>query len=131
MKERDLRFAADGVEMTGLLVDGCRGTSARGVLVAHELSGRDPRVIEWARKLAQRGYVALALDLYGAPFSLEESIARHDAMMAMPGLVLARATAALGTLSALLNLDRARLAASGFCQGGIVVGEFARAGAPI
>lgn len=131
MDERELTYAVDGLEMTGVLVDGSRGARAPGVLVAHEAPGRDPRMTFWARKLAGRGYVALALDLYGAPFSLEESMARHEAMMTTPGLMLTRATAALAALSAHPNVDLHRLAALGFCQGGIVAAELARAGAPI
>lgn len=130
MKERELTYSAD-VEMTGLLVDGSWGGPAPGVVVAHEAPGRDPRMTVWAHKLAKRGYVALALDLYGAPFSLEESMTRHEAMMASPGLMLARATAGLEALAALPNVDGAQLAAVGFCQGGVVAAELARAGAPI
>lgn len=131
MDERELVYSADGVEMNGVLVDGSHGALAPGVLVAHEAPGRDPRMTDWARKLAGRGYIALALDLYGAPFSLEESMARHEAMMATPGLMLARASAALDVLAAQPNVDRNRLAAVGFCQGGVVAAELARSGAPI
>jgi dienelactone hydrolase len=61
------------------------------VLIAREGLGRDERMTIWARKLAERGYVALALDLYGEPFfsyeqfSFEKMIAKHERMMATPG----------------------------------------------
>ena len=45
--------------------------------------------------------------------------------------MLARATAGLEALVAQPNVDRRKLAAIGFCQGGIVAAELARAGAPI
>lgn len=131
MEERELKYSAGDVEMTGILVDGSGGAPVPGILVAHEAPGRDPRMTDWARRLAERGFIALALDLYGAPFSLEESMPRHEEMMATPGLMVARATAGLEALSALPNVDRDRLAAVGFCQGGIVATELARAGAPI
>jgi dienelactone hydrolase len=137
MNEREVTYRADEVTMTGYIVDGSRGAPAPGVLVAHEGLGRDERMTTWARKLAERGYVALALDLYGEPFvsyeqfSFEKMIAKHEHMMATPGLMRARATAALETLAAQPNVDRTRLAAIGFCQGGIVATELARAGAPI
>jgi dienelactone hydrolase len=131
MEERELKYSTGGVEMVGILVDGSQGVPAPGVLVAHEAPGRDPCMTDWARKLAERGFVALALDLYGAPFSLEESMRRHEVMMATPGLMVARATAGLEALSALPTVDTARLAAVGFCQGGVVATELARAGAPI
>jgi len=117
--------------LTGVLVDGSQGARAPGVLVAHEAPGRDERMVAWACKLASLGFVALALDLYGAPFSIADAVVRHQEMMRTPGLMLARATAALDALAAQANVDRRRLAAIGFCQGGIVVAELARAGAPI
>ena len=132
MERRELTYAAaDGVKLTGCLVDGSQGRLAPGVLVAHEAPGRDERMVKYAEKLASAGFVALALDLYGAPFSVADAMARHEGMMRTPGLMLARATAALDTLANQANVDRHRLAAVGFCQGGIVAAELARAGAPI
>jgi dienelactone hydrolase len=135
MNERDVIYRCDGLAMTGRLVDGSRGQPAPGVLIAHEGMGRDERMTVWARKLAARGYVAFALDLYGEPpdepFSFEAMIARHEHVMAVPGLMRERATAALETLTAQPSVDPARLAAVGFCQGGIVAMELARAKAPI
>ena len=75
MEACEVAYSADGVKMTGYLVDGSRGAPAPGVLVAHEAPGRDERMTAWARKLAERGYVALAIDLYGAPVSIEEAMA--------------------------------------------------------
>jgi dienelactone hydrolase len=131
VKQRDLSYLAAGLTLTGVLVDGSRGAPAPGVLVAHEAPGRDERMVTWACKLASAGFVALALDLYGAPFSIADSTSRHEEMMQTPGLMLARACAALDALAAQPNVDRLRLAAIGFCQGGIVATELARAGAPI
>lgn len=131
MLERDLTYWADGVELKGVVVDGSQGAMVPGVLVAHEAPGRDERMTVWARKLAEQGYVALALDMYGLPFSVEESMARHEALMATPGLLLSRATAALDALAAHDNVDPDRMAAIGFCQGGVVAAELARAEAPI
>ena len=48
-------------------------------------------MVKWAYKLASAGFVALALDLYGAPFSVAEAMSRHEEMMRTPGLMLARA----------------------------------------
>lgn len=131
MEQRDLVYTAEGTRMKGILVDGSHGAPAPGVLVAHEAIGRDERMVVWAHKLASAGYVALAMDLYGAPFSVAEAMTRHENMMQTPGLMLTRATAALDALTAQVNVDRRRLAAIGFCQGGIVAAELARAGAPI
>jgi dienelactone hydrolase len=119
------------VTLTGVLVDGSRGAPAPGVLIAHEAPGLDERMLTWARKLASEGFVALALDLYGAPFSVADAASRHQEMMQTPGLMLARALPALDALATQPNVDRRRLGAVGFCQGGIVAMELARAAAPI
>jgi dienelactone hydrolase len=131
VKQSELKYSVDDVAFTGVLVDGSRGAPAPGVLVAHEAPGRDEQMVTWAHKLASAGFVALALDLYGAPFSVAAAASRHEEMMQTPGLMLARARAALDALAAQPNVDRGRLAAIGFCQGGIVAAELARAGAPI
>jgi dienelactone hydrolase len=52
-------------------------------------------------------------------------------MMKTPGLMLERARAALDALASHPNVDGRRLAAIGFCQGGIVAAELARARAPV
>lgn len=131
MKEQEIVYKAGDAVLTGVLVDGSNGARAPGVLVAHEAPGRDGRMTHWARKLAEKGYVALALDLYGEPFSVEAAMPRYQAIMTAPGLMLARATAALETLAAQSNVDHSKLAALGFCMGGIVAAELARAGSPI
>src|ERR1700751_5314780 len=127
MERRERTYAAaDGVKLTGVLVDGSQGRPAPGVVVAHEAPGRDERMVKCAEKLASAGFVALALDLHGAIFSVADAMARHEEMMRTPGLMLARATAALDALANQVNVDRHRLAAIGFCQGGIVAAELAR-----
>jgi dienelactone hydrolase len=102
------------------------------VLVAHEAFGMNDHVKQVALRLAGLGYVAFALDLYGAAgFPLDEAKARHGDMMATPGLMFGRAKAALDALAAHPSVDESRLAAIGFCQGGIVALELARHQAPI
>lgn len=131
MEQRSLTYMADGIEFEGVLIAGRQIGRAPGVLVAHEAPGRDQRMILWAHKLAEAGYVALALDLYGAPFSMAEAMSRHQHLMETPGLMLRRAWAALDALAEQPDVDRNRMAAVGFCQGGIVAAELARGDAPI
>ena len=102
------------------------------VLVAHEAFGMNDHIRARTRRLAELGYAAFALDMYGAEgLSLPEAVSRHVELMSAPGLMLARASAALGVLTALPGVDRERTAAIGFCQGGITALELARGGAPV
>lgn len=126
-----VEYKAGPVTMTGYLAGGASGSRVPGVLVAHEAPGLDDHMRSRAQALAERGYVAFALDLYGEPFSVEQAMTRHANVMDTPGLILDRATAALDVLRTYPAVDAGRLAAIGFCQGGIVALELARAGAPI
>lgn len=125
----------DGLTAHGWLADGSGGRPAPGVLVAHEAPGAYGELGDNVRRraalLAERGWVALALDMYGEPHSLEEALPAHQALTTTPGLMLARGRAALDALTALPQVDPARMAAIGFCQGGMTAMELARAGAPI
>ena len=84
------------------------------------------------RALAEQGYVAFALDLFGAhDLDLADARRHSSLVMTTPGLLYARANAALDALASQENVDSARLAAIGFCLGGVTVLELARHGAPI
>lgn len=127
-----VQYKADGISMTGYLADGSQGQRAPGVLVAHEALGVNDHVKARAQALADMGYVAFALDLYGeVNFPLETVGARHGDMMAAPGTMFRRASAALHVLARYESVDANRLAAIGYCQGGITALELARGGAPI
>lgn len=131
MLER-IDYHAGEARLTGWLAKPAGSSTAPAILVAHEAPGMGPHVREKAERLSHAGYVAFALDLYGGEgFSLEEARALHERMMTEPGLMVARASAALNVLRAQPRVEPERLAAIGFCQGGIVALELARAGAPI
>jgi len=102
------------------------------ILIAHEAFGMNDHIRARTRRLAELGYAAFALDMYGAEgFSLSEAVRRHIELMSAPGLLHARASAALSLLMTLPGVDQQRMAAIGFCQGGICALELARGGAPI
>ena len=125
-------YAEGETRLTGWFAAPAGGEAAPGVLVAHEAPGMGAHVKAAAERLAQAGYAALALDLYGGEgFTLEDARRRHQEMMETPGLMARRAGAGLAALRAQPRVDSARLAALGFCQGGITALELARAGAPI
>jgi dienelactone hydrolase len=132
MPLQSLEYECDGVKLSGFLADGSRGTPAPGILVAHESPGITQHVQGRTLALAQMGYVAFALDLFGKhDLDLDEARRQSSLVMSTPGLMYARANAALAALARQPTVDRERLAAMGFCLGGVTVLELARHGAPI
>lgn len=82
--------------------------------------------------LAERGYVAFALDMYGqVDLPIDEAREQSRRLMADAALIRRRARAALDLLAAHAHCDATKLAAVGFCLGGIVALELARDRAPI
>lgn len=57
----------DGAEVTGFLARpvGSEGADLPGLVVIHEWWGLNENIQEMTRRLAEQGYVALAVDLYG------------------------------------------------------------------
>lgn len=125
-------YEVDGVRLTGFLGDGTTGGCAPGILIAHEAPGLTDHVKARARMLAELGYVAMALDMYGqADLPVEVAHEYSRQLMADGALMRRRARAALDLLALHPNCDGTRLAAVGFCLGGVVALELARDRAPI
>src|SRR6185312_3867378 len=105
-----------------------------GVLVVHEWWGLNDHARNQARRLAEAGYVGFALDMYGAgKVTTHPQDAQAFATEATkdPAVVVARFNAALDLLKRDPRVDAARLAAIGYCFGGGVVLNMARAGADL
>jgi dienelactone hydrolase len=125
-------YQVDDVQLTGYLIDGANRGSVPGVLIAHEAPGITDHVKHRAVMLAERGYVAFVLDMYGREnLPLEEAREESRRLMADARLMRRRARAALEVLASQEHCDAGRLAAVGFCLGGIVALELARDRAPI
>jgi dienelactone hydrolase len=125
-------YEVDGVRFTGFLADGARGNPAPGILLAHEAPGLTGHVKGRARMLAARGYVAFALDMYGRmDLPIDEAREQSHRLMSDGALLRRRARAALDVLASQPRCDATKLAAIGFCLGGIVALELARERAPI
>ncbi len=104
-----------------------------GMLVVHEWWGLNEFAKEQADKLAQMGYVALAVDMYGQGKMTQdrEEASKLASQVRGTPLMRARAKAGLEVLKKQKLVDPTRLAAIGFCFGGTTVLELAYSGADV
>ncbi len=113
--------------------DGVKGARP-GVLVAHTWRGRSAFEEEKARQLAGLGYVGFALDLYGKHVlghSPEQNRALMQPFMDDRSMLQRRMQLALDTIRLQDEVDEKRVAAIGFCFGGLCVLDLARSGADV
>ncbi len=104
--------------------------NGRAVLVVHEAPGIGDNVRRRTRMLADLGYLALAVDLYGGGRTFEGTGAM-DALRADTAIFRRRVRAGLEALAAIEGTPPAGTAAIGYCFGGLAVLELARSGAPL
>src|SRR5579875_3502542 len=133
METRDVEYRADGRSLTGWMALP-EGTGARAaVLVAHEANGLGEHAMSGARRLAELGYVAFALDYDGRDQNLsgEELMARLEYLGTRPEVMRAIGRAALEVLLSEDRVDGARVAAIGYCFGANMMFELARDGADL
>lgn len=132
---KTITYLSNGVTMKGILYlpDNMAG-KVPGVVIAPEWWGMTEHVKNAGKRLAEAGYAALVMDLYGEGNTTDVSAqagAWMNALLGNPPELLRRAKAALEALAGQENVDETRLAAIGFCFGGKVALEMARASLPI
>ena len=109
-------------------------TPLPAVLISHAWGGRDAFVERKARRLAWHGYATFALDMYGKG-KRGRTVEENQALM-MPfvqdrALLARRIGAAVAAVKGLPQVDGRRVAAMGFCFGGLCVLDLARSGAEV
>src|SRR5258708_15572291 len=120
MLTKDIAYKIDGTTYTGYLADDdARQGKRPGILVCHQGGGLVDHAKERARMLAELGYVAFALDMYGeVATSREQAMSLLNGLIENPPLLRKRADAGLEVLKAHASVDTKRLAAVGYCFGG-------------
>ena len=106
------------------------------VLIAHDWTGRREYATQAAERIAGMGYVGLALDMYGkGVFGVDGDTDGNAALMgpfAEDRISLRRRIrAALVAGRNIPQVDPTRVAAMGYCFGGMCVLELARSGADV
>jgi dienelactone hydrolase len=135
VQTQEIEYQAEGMRAVGYLAVP-DGTDKRpGVLVCHEGPGIDDHAKGRARRLAEElGYVAFALDYIGNGerlADLQQTMGRLGPLMEDPLKTRAIGQAGLDILTAQERVDTSRLAAIGYCFGGTMCLELARAGADL
>jgi len=105
-----------------------------GIIVVHEWWGITKHVRDEARNLARQGYTAFVADMYGDGKTADnpkDAGALAGTIRKNPALMQSRFNAAKASLAKHPTVDGARLGAAGFCFGGSVVLDMARAGADL
>jgi len=129
-----IEYRHEDAVLEGLLAYTQHDGKHPAVLVVHEWKGLGPYAEGRAKQLAELGYVAFAVDMYGKGVRAET----HEEAAKLSGtyrsdrqLMRARIRAALEVLQRHPLVDPARIAAIGYCFGGTTVLELARSGAEI
>lgn len=135
IQTREIQYnAADGQRLVGYFAAPSSQTPHAGIIVAPEWWGRNEYTEQRARELAEHGYAALAIDMYGDKNVTTDAKQAYEWMMqtfADVDTIVNRAQAGLDTLAAQPEVNPTQLAAIGFCYGGKVVLDLARSGAPL
>jgi carboxymethylenebutenolidase len=116
-----VRFPAGGAEIGGYLARSEGGAKGPAVLVCHENRGLTPHIKDVARRFAQAGYAALALDLLsreGGTASLDPDAVSGALTQAGVQRHVADFSAGFDYLKSQDFVDSGRIAMNGYCFGG-------------
>jgi len=135
IQSQALPYTTDGVNMQGYLAWDADTQGRRPVvLVVHEWWGNDEHVKHRARMLAELGYTAMAVDLYGEGRTAdnpEDAGALMSALLDDMAALRARFHAAVKVVKSHSTVNPDKTAAIGYCLGGGVVLHMARYGAEL
>ena len=130
MKTETVNYQAADIELKGYLAYPDE-EKAPLVLIAHTWAGKDDFVHERAEDLAALGYVGFAVDMYGngkVGSNTEENQSLMEPLLSDRDVLKDRITSALHFGKSLPGVDPNKVAAIGYCLGGLVVLDLARTG---
>ncbi|MDR2219470.1 MAG: dienelactone hydrolase family protein [Methylobacillus sp.] len=135
IQEKEVSYESDGTQLKGYIVwdDSIQGKRP-GVLVVHEWWGLNDYARKRARMLAEQGYTAMALDMYGDgkhAHHPEDAKKFSSVISGNAALAQARFEAALSLLKQEPTVNADVIGAIGYCMGGTVVLNMARSGMPL
>ena len=132
LETEQVAYRDEDARLNGFLaVDAARRGKRPGILVVHGGAGLDDHARGRARRFAEAGFVAFACDMYGEGISGRDAVVRHVMeLRSNRDMLLRRAQPAIDILFRHPQVD-GRIAAVGYCFGGMAVLELARSGAAL
>jgi dienelactone hydrolase len=133
MTTREVRYRDGQTECIGLLAEPAGSGRVPAVAIVHAWDGRDAFVADKAESIARLGYVGFALDVYGnarTGSSPQENGALMQPFLDDRAMLRKRLGAGVAALRSQPRVD-GRVAAMGYCFGGLCVLDLARAGADL
>jgi dienelactone hydrolase len=132
IKEDNVSYRADTVSMNGYIAyDANREGKRPAILVIHEWWGLTDYTKRRARELADLGYIAMAVDLYGNGKTADnpkDAGNLAEPFYKNPGMMKTRFDAALQKLKTYPQVDSSNIAVMGYCFGGAQALNLARLG---
>lgn len=132
---KDIEYTEGGTTLMGYLAYNNNNTESRpGILIVHQWKGLTEYEKMRARQLAELGYVAFAVDVYGKdirPTSSEEAGKQAGKFSSDRNLLRERVKAGLEEIKKQEFVNVNNIAVIGYCFGGGAALELARSGADI
>lgn len=135
IKEDAVTYKDGDTVLKGFVVyDDAKKGKRPGIVVVHEWWGITAHTRDEARKFAAQGYTAFVADMYGDAKTADnptDASGLMKGLMGNPAGMQSRFNAALAELGKHATVDAKKIGASGYCMGGAVVLNMARAGADL
>ncbi len=135
IKEEPVTYIIDGKNYNGYVTyDSNQQGKRPAVLVVHEWWGLTDYPRSRAKQLAELGYIAMAVDMYGngkTAADPKEAQEMATPYYKDPTLAKKRLDAAINVLKGYPQTDTSKMAAIGYCYGGFIVLNAARLGADL
>ena len=135
VKEKAVTYKDGDTTLKGFVVrDDAKKGKQPGIILVHEWWGITKHMHNEARRFAQEGYTVLIADMYGDAKTADnpkDAGALAGGVMKNPKVMESRFNAARAELAKQPDVDGGKIGASGYCFGGAVVINMARAGADL
>jgi dienelactone hydrolase len=135
IKEQPVTYKDGETTMQGFIVydDAVKGKRP-GIVLVHEWWGITKHMHNEARRFAQKGYTAFIADMYGDAKTADnpkDASVLSSGVMKDPQAMQSRFNAARAQLAKHATVDASKIGAAGYCFGGTVALNMARAGADL